>query len=122
MSTNPKRLLPVRLCDLPAPASRPRPENPLRGCTLTWKNLCKEEPGLTALAKEVRAIQDEGSYFCANAVWFGYRDTDKGFRNELDDLVGWWASNPRLRTSAVYDRAYDHLYSLLPDCRGCLCP
>jgi hypothetical protein len=112
----------VRLCDLPYPGPRPQPENPLRGRALTWRNLCREEPGLAVLAKRAQGLEDNGPYFCANSVWFGYGDVDKSFRNRLDDLAGWWARNPRLRTSGCYDRAYDHLYGLLPDCRECLCP
>jgi hypothetical protein len=84
----------------------------------TFEELRKLEPGLTELANAARHYQKRRSRtFCANSVW--YRE----LRPRLVLLVGWGSRHPEpvMRSQEGYDIAYDTIYSLLPDCRGCSC-
>jgi hypothetical protein len=85
-----------------------------------FQQLCQQEPRLLQLYRRVQAIRDNHSNpsFCANAHWYG---RGMGPRAELEDLVGFHAENPELRTSRDYDVAYDALYDALPGCRNCSC-
>lgn len=98
-------------------APLPEPEDLIPDDELTWSVLVEHEPWLKRLQKTVKDVRDEGGeYFCANEWWY-----ERGFRDQLSLLVGWHARNPRLRSDGAYDLAYDRLYGLLPNCRGCLC-
>jgi hypothetical protein len=88
---------------------------------VTWRTLVRIEPALAALETEIRALRPApGERFCANGCWYGFRG-HRGIKPRLERLVGWDAVDPRLATCQAYDLAYDHLYRLLPDCRGCAC-
>ncbi|MDP9471721.1 MAG: hypothetical protein M3Q71_13835 [Chloroflexota bacterium] len=89
----------------------------------TWEDLVEREPRLADLrvaAERIRPTADAS--FCANAVWYGYGG-HLGLKPRLIRLVGWGAQihDPVLRSSDAYDVAYQTLYHLLPDCRGCSC-
>lgn len=92
---------------------------------ITWELLCKLEPELKALLKEIKAVKDYKTRpsFCANAVWYGYSAEPYNFRWQLMGLVGWEArgEDPRLHTEEAYDLAYRKCYAALPNCRNCLC-
>ncbi len=93
---------------------------------LTFADLCRREPGLAQLAREIRAFTRTplGDDWCANARWYGYgRYRGMGYRPRLVELIGWWARSidPVVRSSRAYEVAYHELYALLPDCRRCLC-
>ncbi|MCL5957865.1 MAG: hypothetical protein M1358_00880 [Chloroflexi bacterium] len=90
---------------------------------LTWADLTALEPGLITLEREIKAIRvPAGQVFCGNACWYGYGGY-RGFKRPLTNLVGWYArkTDRALCSNEAYDLAYKHLYSLLPDCRGCSC-
>ncbi len=85
---------------------------------MTWETLVRLEPELRRLEQDILAVRRRSRRrrtFCANSVWY------RIFKPRLVNLVGWGARNPYLRSSRAYDVAYEHLYALLPDCRGCLC-
>jgi hypothetical protein len=85
---------------------------------LTWRELVKIEPELGVLLKEIRQVKDLGGpSFCANQIWYSQ------YKERLCRLAGWEAQkdDPRLRSEAAYDLAYDKLYYTLPDCRNCNC-
>jgi hypothetical protein len=82
-----------------------------------FRALCRKEQGLAELEREIRAVRDNGGRFCANDAWY----SDGGFNWRLCGLVGRGAAQAELRDSTCYDTAYDFLYGLLPDCRGCRC-
>ena len=106
------------------PATIPMsPDMPAR---LTFADLCRREPALGQLEREMRAFRRTplGDDFCANARWYGYgKYRGMGYKPRLVELVGMCArsDDPALRTSDAYDLAYRRLYDLLPDCRQCLC-
>jgi hypothetical protein len=106
----------------------------------TWAALVALEPALAALEREARAVraladrkrallrhpcrdllppavQRWAARECANFWWY----RPGGLKERMSALVGYGARDERLRSSAAYDVAYDHLYRLLPDCRGCAC-
>jgi hypothetical protein len=61
-------------------------------------------------------VKDTGGlWFCANDWWYDC------FKPWLVKQVGFGADQPELRTTEVYDVAYDALYEQLPDCRNCRC-
>lgn len=66
---------------------------------------------------EVRAVQDDPSKesFCANTLW-----RTGGFRDRVNELVGWDATNPQLQGEA-YDTVLHTIYEVLPPCRNCGC-
>jgi hypothetical protein len=94
--------------------------------TYAFQELCQDEPRLLQLYRKVQAICDDHSSpsFCANTHWYGYREV-KGLpgslRDALDQLVGYSAENPKLRTREAHDLAHRTLYGTLPDCRNCCC-
>lgn len=93
---------------------------------LRFRNLCKKEPRLLDLYRKVAAISDDKSKssFCANSHWYGFGEGEGipgGLREMLDDLVGFFAENPKLRTFQAHDLARRFLYDELPDCRSCTC-
>jgi hypothetical protein len=62
------------------------------------------------------------NYICANDRWYGYREwKDRGLRDGVISLVGWFSKRPELKTTEAYDIAYQHIYRLLPNCRNCSC-
>lgn len=79
---------------------------------------------LVDLLIEAASIIDDGEWFCANRVFFGYDRRDGGFAKRITQLVGHYAGTliPALRTSVAYDAVYDRIYAALPDCRLCGCP
>jgi len=95
---------------------------------LSFEELLSLSPKLRALYAKVRRIHDDGlqPYFCRNEHWYGYGVANRpGLRNQLEDLVGWGASQNspvELKTSRSYDTAYHELYDSLPPCRGGCCP
>lgn len=89
---------------------------------MKWGDLVRAEPELGNLELAIKSVRPNDKRFCANAVWYGYGPwAHRGFKARMQRLAGWDARNPALRTQEAYDLAYDHLYSLLPDCRGCSC-
>lgn len=83
-----------------------------------FSELATIEPRLAELLKEARAVKDPGGRsFCANHVWY----KRGGFKDRLIKLVGWYANDPRLKTSEAYDVAYRKIYDVLPACRNCNC-
>jgi hypothetical protein len=78
---------------------------------LTFDALVKTEPRLAELYAKAAKVDSSSSNFCANAVWYGQ------FKPALEQLVGFEARKPLLRSRDAYDLAYDVLYDLLPDCR-----
>ncbi len=89
----------------------------------TWQDLVAREPRLAELRVAAERIRPTANAsFCANAAWYGYAG-QFGLKPRLLRLVGWGAQNqdPVLRSSDAYDVAYQTLYDLLPDCRGCGC-
>jgi len=93
--------------------------------SITWSLLCKLEPRLKELYKEIKQVKDDKTKnsFCANRVWYGWGNSGNGFKNRLHPLAGWEATgeDPRLHTRKAYDIAYKKLYNALPDCRNCIC-
>jgi hypothetical protein len=89
-----------------------------------WADMVEVEPRLQELFDEAAAIKDDRRKpaFCANAHWYGYGSrAGKGLKPRMMPLVGWHASDPRLRSMEAYSEAYDRIYSALPDCRNCMC-
>jgi hypothetical protein len=95
----------------------------------TFDELKRLQPALAdleALILRHAAKHKRAKYHCANAHWYGY-GTGRGsdFKQRLLPLVGWEACCERdsvLKSCHAYDVAYEHLYQLLPDCRGgCAC-
>lgn len=90
-----------------------------------WNELVKIEPRLLNLVDEAMAYKKASTgkkYVCANDRWYGYGEwKGRGIKERLIYLVGWLSSRPELKTMEAYDVAYQHIYSLLPDCRDCAC-
>lgn len=92
----------------------------------TFEDLVVIEPCLQWLADDARAFKASHGrkrYRCANARWYGFHDWQGlGLRSRLIQIVGWETKRPpSMRSEYVYSLAYDHIYSLLPNCRGCNC-
>lgn len=87
---------------------------PVNGIPFTW--LASMEPKLWMLADECAAILPDG-FFCANDHWF------KQIDSRFLEMVGWHAKSlaTSMRTPEAYDAAFEFLFALLPDCRGCSC-
>ena len=81
---------------------------------MNFSELCLVESRLRELLQDAQAT-NAGRMFCANQVW------ESGFRDRLDDLVGFHARKASLRSWAAHDVARRVIYSALPDCRGCSC-
>lgn len=97
---------------------------------LTWASLVQLEPKLGRLLDEAQRHKDNGvaPEYCANAIWFGWRQFDgHGIKERLCELVGWErvskANVGVLGTSEAYDIAYETIYDALPNCRhaGVIC-
>jgi hypothetical protein len=94
---------------------------------LSWERIVEIEPRLRAVEREIMIIAHSDSAsprwkpFCANAIWYGYLDPSFSFKKRVHRYTGWYAEKPELRSQAAYRLAYEHLYNLLPDCRGCMC-
>ena len=89
-------------------------------CRPTFDELCKLEPALEQLrldALRERDLKPKRGYYCATDVWV------RQLKPRLSQLVGWYARHPGpiVRSSEAYDVAYDAVYALLPNCRGCGC-
>jgi hypothetical protein len=85
---------------------------------LTFEEMKMVEPLLAYLESDARDVKDSYTTpaFCANYIWFHY------FKPKLLKLTGWECSNDLLSSCDCYDIAYQHLYNLLPNCRGgCWC-
>jgi hypothetical protein len=107
----PEILTAQELLHLPAPRRRPgaRPGTPIRGA-LTWRTLCRLEPRLCDLEKEIEAIDIPlGRGLLTD--WY------ERFKPQLCQLVGWEAADlyehDPLGESEAYDLAYYHLTDLL---------
>lgn len=84
---------------------------------MTFNDLLRLEPGLAALLAEAFLYHATASVrFCVNAVWYGYPGHYPGLKQRMCELVGWTSKDPRLRSSAAYDVAYETIYRALPDC------
>jgi hypothetical protein len=79
--------------------------------SFSFDAIVKLEPRLAELYAKAAAVDGSPPNFCANAVWYGE------FKPVLEQLVGWSARRPILRSREAYDVAYDTVYELLPDCR-----
>jgi hypothetical protein len=91
---------------------------------LDFDQLARLEPRLRDLEARAKSYhRDKNPNFCGNAVWYGYSGFRPGLKEVLCGLVGYEADRPGvLETEEAYDVAYDHLFELLPDCRGrCAC-
>jgi hypothetical protein len=93
---------------------------------ISFEQLCGKEPRLGQLYQKARAISDDNSnpHFCANEHWCGYGEGKRmlgGLREALDDLAGFFAENPKLRTLEAHDLARRTLFGALPNCRNCSC-
>lgn len=81
-------------------------------CDTTWAALTSLAPSLLSLERDVRRAASRirsGNRVNLFELWDG-RD---GYKRRLSSLVGWWAINPRLRTSTAYEVAYRHLFDIL---------
>ena len=93
--------------------------------TLTFDELARREPLLTALldeAKSYHAVAKKRRRFCADAVFYGWPGYNPaGIKRKLVALIGWSRkdqSDPALCTPDAYAVAYKTLYNALPDCKG----
>lgn len=89
-----------------------------------FSELAAIEPRLWDLAEEIAAVRATGSWFCANARWYGYgKWWLQGFKERMCALVGYARKDgpEQLRTSDAYGVVYEALYPLLPSCRDCGC-
>jgi len=82
----------------------------------TWREIVSLEPRLHTVERQIKQIKRPAKgAFCANHIWY------HEFKSWMCTLVGWESSTTALRNRGAYDCAYEHLYRLLPDCRGCWC-
>jgi hypothetical protein len=111
----------IRASDMPDPVPIDR-SKALPARELSWERIVEIEPRLRQAEMELSAMTRKNKKpFCANAIWYGYRDPAFSYKERVNRYTGWHAEKPELRSPAAYDIAYDHLYDLLPGCRGCLC-
>lgn len=63
---------------------------------LVWRDLVVLEPRLQELLEEAKSVVDVGGEsFCANDIWYGYRNYDgKGLKPRMSQLVGMYAGSP----------------------------
>lgn len=95
----------------------------------TFDDLVTVEPCLQWLADDATAYhKSHGRKHrrCANNRWYGYHEWEGlGIKARLKELVGTESRYSKvkipLRSSYAWNLAYDHLYELLPTCRGCNC-
>jgi hypothetical protein len=84
--------------------------------TARFKELAKIEPRLLALEQDAKDFHEsrgrgKGQW---NDRWYGARMWEgRGLRNQMIYLVGTLATDPRLKSSEVYDICYHHLCGLL---------
>ncbi|MCL2347325.1 MAG: hypothetical protein FWC50_03580 [Planctomycetaceae bacterium] len=82
---------------------------------ITFYHLCQLEPRLRHLETVAKSIK-AGKKFCASEVWYG----PGGIKSQMRQLVGYegcYSKNEILCSDEAYDVAYQHLWSLLPNCR-----
>jgi hypothetical protein len=92
----------------------------------SWESLAAVSPGLLGLERDIRRTADRIKSMRAGSsrrgkrapridlVWAGRH----GFKRRLVALVGWYAADPRLRSSVAYEAAYFRLYAILEDAYG----
>ena len=102
--------------------AEPLPDNSqaLPASELSWREIKKIEPRLGTLQKEIKVLTESvaaDDRFCPNHFWYGYDDPEFAFKKQVEQLAGYCAEAPELRSRAAYDLVYDRLYKLLPDCQ-----
>ncbi len=109
----------------------------------TWEKLVSEEPELLELEKRARArrrldslkrrilaigepvpeaVLEWAEKTCTLNEWYAITSEGGDTEARVERLVGWFARNPKLRSSEAYDCALEHLWRILPKCRhddGC---
>jgi hypothetical protein len=83
--------------------------------SITFDELCELEPRLRDLEMEI-GLMKTGNKFCALEVWYKPR----GLKSQLCQLVGNISCHKNdaiLGSSEAYSVVYQHLWSLVPDCR-----
>jgi hypothetical protein len=84
---------------------------------ITWKELCRLEPGLVDLWSEAKEVEDNNrrKSFC-KYDYFGEHFVDR-----LMELLGSWVDNqnPKLKSMKSLDLAKDIILDELPPCRNC---
>ncbi len=88
---------------------------PTRKDRARFREMCKVEPRLRTMLREIKRVDGSAPHFCANRVWY------QRFKPTLCRLVGWEAEKVGLRTIEAYDVAYTVLYDALPPCQDCNC-
>ncbi len=92
---------------------------------ISWNDLVAQEPRLTELLAEVRAMDDgRSSFFCGAWLYSGDGPGRPGLKERLSRLVGWGARHRRgtvLASSAAWDAALRTIVRALPPCRNCGC-
>jgi hypothetical protein len=89
--------------------------------------LARIDSTLLGLMRQVASVRVDAladGHFCANALWYGYRDHNAAIKGRVLRLAGWqrWDRHPDLSTTEAYDVVYDTIYRALPDCRSeCAC-
>jgi hypothetical protein len=88
----------------------------------TFQQMARLEPRLADLESMIRqhAEANRGARpYCANTAWYSDRsgDRDGAFKEQMLVLAGFHGHCKELRTMEAYEVAYEHLYSLLPDCQ-----
>jgi hypothetical protein len=86
---------------------------------LTWEDIVAIEPLVGVLYGEALALKDDGTkpVFCGNRIFHGVG----GFKDRLQELVGWTAKISDLKTEHAYDIVYDKINAVIPPCRDCSC-
>lgn len=82
---------------------------------MDFRQCAKEQNILYLLEEEIKAHAKTNANnpdYCANEHWY----EEGGYRQRLENLVGWRSGIPILQTSEAYDACYEYLYDLLPDC------
>lgn len=89
----------------------------------TWQDLCRLEPRLGELEREVADVRDDGTraWFCSNFLWLPVNTRLRlvlgvaRIPSEGDE------AHPELFDSRAYELAFERLSRRLPPCRGCGC-
>jgi hypothetical protein len=89
---------------------------------MNFANLVELDSRIGELLKRKLFKRVDGKPFCANGIWYGYRNTT-GLKWTMQHLVGFGrqAGPAKLQTEEAYRLAYKTIYSALPDCRDCIC-
>jgi hypothetical protein len=84
-----------------------------------WEQIIAIEPQIKFILEEAQNIKDDPDEesFCANDHFHG----QGGLKEQLSGYVGYWAKNPRLKSSDYYDVVYRKVHQALPNCRNCIC-